>query len=86
MYNLQDTIPAISHPLISSVYLKTDFGTDMSQYREDVLVIEPNFNHENTDHESFDLYLTTLLGDLQDIQHQAEERLGHFDRVDIRTH
>lgn len=79
-------ITAITHPLVSSIFIKKDFGNDLSKYHEDVLVIETNFNHENTQDDTFNMYLVDLLSDLHDLQVQAEEKIGKFDRVDIRTH
>lgn len=70
------------HPLVSSMYLKKDYGNlDRSR---DVLVIETNFSRNtNNDHE-YNSCLAVLLGDLRNLQKQAEKRLGSFDRIDIR--
>lgn len=86
MLSTQQTLNGITHPLISSIFLKKDFS-DPSKYHEDVLVIETNFNHNDAEHdEAFDSYLIELLSDLNDLKVQAEEKIGKFDRVDIRTH
>lgn len=73
----------IKHPLVSSLHMKKDF---VHGHSEDVLVIETDFPDEEEDYLSFDSYLTTLLLDLKDLKSQAENRVGKFDRVDIRTH
>ena len=72
-------ITAITHPLVASMFIKKDFGNDLSKYHEDVLVIETNFNHENTRDDTFNMYLVDLLSDLHELQVQAEEKIGKFD-------
>lgn len=81
MMNVPETM-RVMHPLVSSIYLKKDYGG--GQNSEDVLVIETNFSERNND--SYDDFLTRLLGDLHDLQVQAERKIGHFDRIDIRMH
>lgn len=73
--------------MVRDIYLKKDFGKG-SLTHEDVLVIEttPHETGENLDHESFDLYLIDILADLDDLKMQAQSKIGHFDRVDIRSH
>jgi hypothetical protein len=83
MMNVPEVLTSVSHPLVSSIYLKKDYGSANSA--EDVLVIETNFTEAGED-ENYEACLTTLLGDLHDLQIQAEEKIGHFDRIDIRTH
>lgn len=83
MLAVPSKITAISHPLIASMYLKKDFhGSDPS---EDVLVIETNFVSQEDDKETFEDYLMELLSDLPELQMEAEQRIGKFDRVDIRA-
>lgn len=84
---LNNTVPeritSLSHPLVREAYLKKDFGTGHKD--KDVLVIEtldPDF--DDIDHELFDSYLIDLLVDLGDLKNQAEQKVGSFDRVDIR--
>lgn len=87
MLGVQQDLSVITHPLVSSIFLKKDYSGDASRYHEDVLVIETNFNHNAADNdEAFDSYLVELLSDLNDLKIQAEEKIGKFDRVDIRTH
>lgn len=86
MLDVHNSLTGISHPLISSIFLKKDFAEDSAKYHEDVLVIETNFTHDNTKDEAFETYLNALLLDLPDLKMQAEEKVGRFDRVDIRTH
>jgi hypothetical protein len=83
MLTVPEKITAVSHPLVASMYLKKDFhGSDPS---EDVLVIETNFTDKNGGEITFADYLMELLADLPEIQEQAEQRVGHIDRVDIRA-
>lgn len=77
MFSLPERIQAVSHPLVSSMYV-THGG-------EDVLIIETNFSQPKNDHELYDAYMTELLFDLDNIRQLAETKVGHIDRVDIRT-
>lgn len=81
-------VTGISHPMVREIYLKKDFGNGGLKH-EDVLVIE-TMPHEksgdNLDYESFDSYLIDILADLDDLKMQAQSKVGHFDRVDIRSH
>lgn len=81
MINVPEQVMRVMHPLVSSIYLKKNYGGQIS---EDVLVIETNFSERNDD--SYDVFLTRLLGDLHDLQVQAERKIGRFDRIDIRMH
>lgn len=83
MMNVPERLTSVSHPLVSSIYLKKNY--EGSEIAQDILVIETNFSHENTDDGDFDECLSELLGDLQNLRIQAESKIGHFDRVDIRT-
>lgn len=80
-------VTGISHPMVREIYLKKDFGNGALKH-EDVLVIEtmPHEPGEDPDHESFDSYLIDILADLDDLKMQAQSKVGHFDRVDIRSH
>jgi hypothetical protein len=80
MMSIPEKLTHVTHPLISSIYLKKDYSGRHSS--EDVLVIETNFTEGND--EIYDTCLTRLLGDLHDLQVQAERKIGHFDRIDIR--
>lgn len=73
----------ITHPLIKEAYLKSDIHSDGR--RDQILVIQAASQNEVEEH-SFDTYLANLLNDLQDLQQQFEDQIGHFDRVDICTH
>jgi hypothetical protein len=82
---IADPIKTITHPYISSMYLKKDFANHHAG--EDVLVIDAEFpSEEEGTHKSFDSYLIDLLIDLEELKNQAEREVGRFDRVDIRTH
>lgn len=74
----------ISHPLVSSLHMRKDFGAN--HRTEDVLVIEASFPEATKSKKSFDSYLLDLLVDLKDLKSQAETQVGKFDRVDIRLH
>ena len=80
-------VTGISHPMIREIYLKKDFGNGSLKH-EDVLVIETKRHTRNDEiaHESFDSYLIDILADLDDLKTQAQSKIGHFDRVDIRSH
>lgn len=77
MLAMPEKITALSHPLIASMYVKHE--------GEDILVIETNFSQDKNDHILYDSYMTELLFDLENITQLAEERVGHIDRVDIRS-
>ncbi len=80
MMNVPERLTSVTHPLVSSIYLKKDYGR--ARDSKDVLVIETNFPNNGSD--LADSRLSKLLYDLHDLQVQAEEKMGHFDRVDIR--
>ena len=82
MMNVPEILNSVTHPLLSSIYLKKNYSGMHDP--EDVLVIETNFSNSDAE-EDFDSRLSELLYDLKDLQIQAEEKIGHFDRVDIRT-
>lgn len=80
-------VPGITHPLIAEIYCKKDFG--LTGQGKEILVIETRQLKEandNNGYADFDSYLIDLLGDLQDLQSQAEEQVGEIDRIDIRVH
>jgi hypothetical protein len=77
MLAVPEQLKSVTHPLISSMYLKKDYGAIRDG--EDVLVIETNFDG------SHDSSLMELLGDLPTLQLLAEQKVGAFDRVDIRA-
>ncbi len=79
MFSLPEKIQAVSHPLIEAMYVKHEQGG------ADVLIIETNFSAEKTDGEVYSSYMTELLFDLENLKEIAEEKIGHIDRVDIRT-
>jgi hypothetical protein len=83
MLTVPEQLHSVSHPMVASMYVKKDYG---SVGNEDVLVIETNYSKSEEDYDSFDSYLMELLGDLRDLKRQAEEKVGHIDRIDIRTH
>ncbi len=83
MLAVPEQLSAVTHPMVASMYLKKDYGRTGD---EDVLVIETNYSQSEEDYESFDSYLMDLLLDLNDLKRQAEDKIGHFDRIDIRPH
>ncbi len=82
-FNIPERVTSINHPLVSEAYLKKGFSANHES--EDILVIETTI-HEDEEHDAYDNYLTSFMGDLHDLQLQAEQQIGHFDRIDIRTH
>lgn len=72
------TVAGVYHPMIADMYLKTSSA-------EKVLVMQTNRHFDNHgDHMDDEYY--ELLMDLNDIRSKAEQKVGHFDRIDIRTH
>ena len=85
------TVSGITHPLVAEMYIKKgyapyDIGNEIPA--EDILVIETYFERsEDQDYASHsDSYLFDLLADLEDLKSKAQQQVGHFDRIDIRTH
>lgn len=78
MLNIPERVAGITHPLVKDIYLKRHCSND-GNFFEDVLIIEAG-SHDD------DLVLEDLLTDLVELQHQAEARIGAFDRIDIRLH
>lgn len=71
MLCIPERLEGIVHPLISDMYIKHDFhGAET----ESVLVIKANSRANHW----FD-----LMADLRGISFMAEQKYGHFDRVDI---
>ena len=88
MLNMSQRIKGLTHPLISDIYLKRGVGKSKG---EDVLVIEARrprtANQNNKIRKSTpESFMYDLLTDLEDLKHKALQQVGHFDRVDIRTH
>lgn len=83
-----EQVTGIYHPMVREMYLKKDFGNGLSNNAQDVLVIEAISRplNEEEDYDTFDSYLLDILSDLEDLKSQAYAKVGHFDRVDIRTH
>ncbi len=86
MLNIPQHITGISHPLVKDIYLKK-FRTK-GHKSEDVLIIEAltDDHYDIHEHEGFDPYIAELLIDLQNLETQVKEKVGSFDRVDIRKH
>tara|TARA_B100002019_G_C20819255_1_gene379760 strand:+ start:55 stop:324 length:270 start_codon:yes stop_codon:yes gene_type:complete len=88
MSNPLDTLKpvlGITHPMIADMYLKKDFN---SKQEENVLIIHARKQLEDdnqSEHDGFDSYLIDLLIDLEELKDKAKRKVGHFDRVDIRT-
>jgi hypothetical protein len=83
MMNVPEEMKSITHPLISSIYLKKDYGAEPGS--QDVLVIKTNFDDVSDEYSDYDTYLMELLTDLDELKAQAEDSVGHFDRIDIRA-
>lgn len=81
---IPQTKVGISHPHVRDAYLKKNLTPD--RQKEDVLVLEMATDEHEADASSFDSYLMDLLTDLQSLKEQAEEKVGHIDRIDISRH
>ncbi len=84
MLHAPEKLHTITHPLVSSIYLRKDFDR-RNGHPEDVLVIKTSFSDPDYDYETFDSYLVDLLLDLETLKKQAETCIGPFDRIDICT-
>ncbi len=73
--NLPKQPTRIIHPSIQDIYIKPN--TSIDHQDKNILVIK-TFNNEEG--------IMNLLADLKDIQAQAEEQIGHIDRVDLTVH
>ena len=82
MLAVPEKLTGITHPQVASIYLKKDLNKGFGS--QDILVIETNYDDHEDEYESFDSYLMNLLTDLDDLQRQAEEKIGTFDQVEIR--
>lgn len=69
----------ISHPSVTSAYIKQDLESDMNG--KQVLVLETGFDVEHPSGE--DQYFDLLI-DLKDIKRFVEKQFGDISRVDIR--
>jgi hypothetical protein len=56
MMNVPERLTHVTHPLVSSIYLKKDYGSTHNS--EDVLVIETNFTEASDDDGAYDACLT----------------------------
>lgn len=75
-------IRGVSHPLVNDLYLKTE-QTDAT-HKQNVLIIE---TADNSDHDdsNMDSSLLELLTDLDSLKSRVEEKIGAFDRIDIKS-
>lgn len=80
MQIIPEQVIGISHPFISDMYLKID-----QRRNQNVLVIQAKAEREDTEIQLVDPVLD-IITDLEDLKLKAEQQVGHFDRVDIRTH
>jgi hypothetical protein len=74
----------ITHPFIDSMYLKKEFGTDISTGSLDILVIEAKRISTTASKEERDDLLLSFLADLDLIKDAVESKAGKFNRVDIK--
>jgi hypothetical protein len=84
MFAVPEKLKAFTHPHISSMHMKKDFGAYNTR-TEDVLVIDTTLSEE-ADKESFEDSLMEILLDLDALKAKAERSFGKIDRIDIRTH
>ncbi len=83
-----EIVTGITHPLIGQIFHKKEYTGGEYSKHQDVLVIETvrSGSYSGHGYENFDSYLLELLSDLEDLKMQAETKIGHIDRIDIRTH
>jgi hypothetical protein len=74
----------ITHPFINSIYLKKEFGIDISTGSLDILVIEARRISTTASKEERDDLLLSFLADLDLIKDAVESKAGKFNRVDIK--
>jgi len=74
----------ITHPFIDSIYLKKEFGADISAGSLDILVIEAKRISTTASKEERDGLLLSFLADLDLIKDAVESKAGKFNRVDIK--
>lgn len=84
MLPVPEQLKGISHPLVSSICIRKGLGANNQE--EDILVIDTRFPDDEKNKYMFDSYLMDLLVDLEELKKQAEQRVGKFDRIDIKTH
>tara|TARA_B100002003_G_C14053415_1_gene507294 strand:- start:716 stop:973 length:258 start_codon:yes stop_codon:yes gene_type:complete len=85
MNMIPEHVAGITYPMVYDIYVKKEYKGDLMDHYEDVMVIETKWEKSQS-YENFDSYLVDLLGDLEDLKSQVENKMGHIDRVDIRSH
>lgn len=83
MMTQQAKLNGIKHPYIKSLYLEKD---SIAQKPQDILVIETDIDLSETEFNAKDERLVELLIDLNELQMLAEQKIGAFDRIDIRSY
>lgn len=82
--NISQPVSGVTHPMISDIYLKKNIGDDT----DGVLVIEARKRNKANGHvmseEEYQTDLLDLLIDLEDVKKKAEDKVGRFERIDIR--
>ncbi len=83
MFKTPQNIRGISHPLIADIYLKAD----TRDREKNILVIEAKKKSEAHEEDNYyDSHVIDILTDIESLKEQAEQQIGSFDRIDIRTH
>ena len=77
MISANERLKDITHPLVTTLYLKEDFGASGTPHS--TLVIRTNFNFANDQEPLLD-----LLEDLDELRDRAREKGARFDHIDIR--
>ena len=72
-----------TNPYINRIYIERD--TKTAEMPTDVLVVETNISLRDIERGRSDVRLDDILLDLGDLAHFAENRIGHFERIDIRS-
>ena len=72
-----------ANPYINRIYIEREVKED--HLPTDVLVVETNISLRDIERGRADMRLDDILLDLGDLAHFAENRIGHFERIDIRS-
>ncbi|MDY0029066.1 MAG: hypothetical protein RBR86_03890 [Pseudobdellovibrionaceae bacterium] len=83
---MSQNLQSISHPLVSDLYVKREWGRHSPFECQDVLVIEANFSDRVMNYNAYSALLSELMLALPHIKDQVEDNVGSIDRIDIKTH
>lgn len=83
MFYVPEKLNSITHRLVSAIYAKQELNNKLD--KQNVLVIKTFIPDPDDDYEMFDIYLSDLLLDLNQLKREAERQVGGIDRIDIQT-